>query len=149
VRAVVQRVSNARVSVDGSETGAIDAGLVAYVGVGRNDTERDALWIAEKIAELRVFEDDEGRMNRSVEQSGGAVLLISQFTLLGDARRGRRPSFAAAASGDPARALYEGVGTALETRGLRVAYGVFGAEMHVQQSNQGPVTILLDSERTF
>jgi D-aminoacyl-tRNA deacylase len=149
VRAVVQRVSDARVLVDGSETGAIDAGLVAYVSVGRNDTERDALWIGEKIAELRVFEDDEGRMNRSVEQSGGAVLLISQFTLLGDARRGRRPSFAAAASGDPARALYERVGRTLETRGLRVAYGVFGADMHVQQSNQGPVTILLDSERTF
>ncbi|HEY1681412.1 MAG TPA: D-aminoacyl-tRNA deacylase [Candidatus Tumulicola sp.] len=149
MRAVVQRVSNARVSVDRSETGAIDAGLVAYVGVGRNDTERDALWIAEKIAELRVFEDDAGRMNRSVEQCGGGVLLISQFTLLGDARRGRRPSFAAAASGEPARDLYERVGSALETRGLRVAYGVFGADMEVQQSNQGPVTILLDSERTF
>jgi D-tyrosyl-tRNA(Tyr) deacylase len=104
---VVQRVSDASVSVDGSETGAIDAGLVAYVGVGGNDTERDALWIAEKIAELRVFEDAEGRMNRSLEQHGGAVLLISQFTLLGDARRGRRPSFAAAASGEPARVLYE------------------------------------------
>ncbi len=149
MRAVVQRVSNARVSVNGSETGAIDTGLVAYVGVGRNDTERDALWIAEKIAELRIFEDDEGRMNRSVEQCGGGVLLISQFTLLGDARRGRRPSFVAAASGEQARDLYERVGSALATRGLRVAYGVFGADMHVQQSNQGPVTILLDSERTF
>jgi D-aminoacyl-tRNA deacylase len=149
VRAVVQRVSNARVSVDGSETGAIDAGLVAYVGVGRNDTERDALWLADKIAELRIFEDEEGRMNRSVEQSGGAILLVSQFTLLGDARHGRRPSFAAAAGGEPARKLYERVGSALETRGLRVAYGLFGADMNVQQSNQGPVTILLDSERTF
>ena len=145
----MQRVSDASVSVDGSETGAIDAGLVAYVGIGRNDTERDALWIAEKIAELRVFEDAEGRMNRSLEQHGGAVLLISQFTLLGDARRGRRPSFAAAASGEPARVLYENVGIVLETRGVRVAYGVFGADMEVRQSNQGPVTILLDSERTF
>jgi D-tyrosyl-tRNA(Tyr) deacylase len=149
VRAVVQRVSNALVSVDGSETGAIDAGLVAYVGVGRNDSERDALWLADKIAELRIFEDEEGRMNRSVEQCGGAVLLVSQFTLFGDARRGRRPSFAAAAAGEQARELYERVGSALESRGLRVAYGVFGADMHVQQSNQGPVTILLDSERTF
>lgn len=146
---MVQRVSNAAVSVDGSEAGAIDAGLVAYIGVGRNDTDRDAVWIAEKIAELRIFEDDEGRMNRSLEQCLGAVLLISQFTLLGDARRGRRPSFAAAASGEPARNLYERVGKMLETRGLRVAYGVFGADMQVRQSNQGPVTILLDSERTF
>jgi D-aminoacyl-tRNA deacylase len=105
--------------------------------------------MAEKIATLRIFRDDAGLMNRSVQDAGGAILLVSQFTLFGDARRGRRPSFASAASGERARSLYERVGATLETLGLTVAYGVFGADMDVELSNQGPVTILLDSDRTF
>jgi D-aminoacyl-tRNA deacylase len=149
VRAVVQRVSHARVVVDGRVSGEIQAGLLVLVGVGLADSETDADWLAEKIATLRIFRDERDLMNLSIEQSGGAVLLVSQFTLFGDARRGRRPSFAAAASGERARELFERAGQQLERRGLSVAYGVFGATMDVEGSNQGPVTILLDSERTF
>jgi D-tyrosyl-tRNA(Tyr) deacylase len=149
VRAVVQRVSFARVIVDGRVSGAIDHGLLILLGVGETDTGAAAEWIAEKIATLRIFRDDRGLMNLSVEQTGGGILLVSQFTLFGDARRGRRPSFASAASGERAKMLFEQAGNALERRGLRVAYGVFGADMDVESSNQGPVTILLDSDRTF
>jgi D-tyrosyl-tRNA(Tyr) deacylase len=149
VRAVVQRVSSARVVVDGTVTGAIASGLMVLIGVGQSDVDESAKWMAEKIATLRIFRDDDGSMNRSVEQTGGAILLVSQFTLFGDARRGRRPSFATAASGETARELFERVGTELQRRGLTVAFGVFGADMDVELSNQGPVTILLDSDRTF
>jgi D-tyrosyl-tRNA(Tyr) deacylase len=149
VRAVVQRVSSARVIVDGVVTGSIDRGLLVLLGVGESDANAAAEWIAEKIATLRIFRDDRGLMNLSVEQTRGAVLLVSQFTLFGDARRGRRPSFASAASGERAQKLFELAGNGLERRGLTVAYGVFGADMDVESSNQGPVTILLDSDRTF
>ena len=149
MRAVVQRVSFARVVVDGHVSGAIDRGLLVLLAVGDTDAAAAAEWIADKIATLRIFRDDRGLMNLSVEQTGGAILLVSQFTLFGDARRGRRPSFASAAGGDRAQMLFELAGKTLERRGLTVAYGVFGADMDVESSNQGPVTILLDSDRTF
>lgn len=130
-------------------TGSIGAGLLVLVGVGADDAESDALWMAEKIAGLRIFPDGEGLMNRSVAECGGAVLLVSQFTLLGDARKGRRPSFIAAAKEPLASALYERTGRELERGGLTVAYGEFGAHMDVELVNDGPVTILLDSKRVF
>jgi D-tyrosyl-tRNA(Tyr) deacylase len=149
VRAVVQRVSFARVVVGGRVSGAIDHGLLVLLGVCETDTAASVEWIADKVATLRIFRDDRGLMNLSVEQTGGAILLVSQFTLFGDARRGRRPSFASAAPGEHAKMLFEQAGRTLEQRGLTVAYGVFGADMDVESSNQGPVTILLDSDRTF
>lgn len=149
MRAVVQRVRSASVSVEDALTGAIETGLAVLLGVAVDDEERDAQLMAEKVAGLRVFEDAGGLMNLSVSDVGGAVLLISQFTLLGDARKGRRPSFIRAAREESARALYELTGSLLERVGLRVAYGVFGADMQVQLVNDGPVTILLDSKRVF
>jgi D-aminoacyl-tRNA deacylase len=149
VRAVVQRVSSARVLVGERTSGAIDRGLLVFVGVEQSDSDADATWLAAKIATMRIFRDAGDRMNLAVDEAGGAILLVSQFTLLGDARRGRRPSFARAASADVAQRLFERVGVELEARGLGVAYGVFGADMDVQASNQGPVTILLDSNQTF
>jgi D-tyrosyl-tRNA(Tyr) deacylase len=149
LRAVVQRVSRASVRVGGRLTGEIAAGLLVFVGVGVEDEERDADWLAQKIAGLRIFRDDDGLMNRCVVDVDGAVLLVSQFTLYGDARRGRRPSFAAAAREPAARLLFERVGAATSARGLRVAYGAFGATMDVELINQGPVTLLLDSRGTF
>jgi len=145
----VQRVARAAVRVNEGVVGAIDAGLAVLVSVGADDDEGDAHAISEKIAGLRIFNDDNGKMNRSVEQTRGAILLVSQFTLHGDVRRGRRPSFAAAAKEPAARALYEMVGIDLEKRGLHVAYGEFGASMEVEILNSGPVTILLDSKRVF
>ncbi len=149
MRAVVQRVSRAEVRVDGKVTGSIGAGLMVLVGVGTDDDERDAQQLGEKIANLRIFMDDEGLMNRSVREIGGAVLLVSQFTLHGDARKGRRPSFITAAREDAAKPLYERVGKMLEGEGLPVGYGVFGAHMDVELVNDGPVTILLDTKKTF
>jgi D-aminoacyl-tRNA deacylase len=149
VRAVVQRVSRASVRVGGRLTGEIAAGLLVFVGVGVDDEERDADWLAQKIAGLRIFRDDDGLMNRCVVDVGGAVLLVSQFTLHGDARKGRRPSFVAAAREPAARLLFERVGAATSARGLPVAYGEFGADMDVELINQGPVTLLLDSRGTF
>jgi D-tyrosyl-tRNA(Tyr) deacylase len=149
MRAVVQRVSRAEVRVGERVTGAIGDGLVVLVGVGIDDEHADARWMAEKIANLRIFPDDAGLMNRSVLESGGAVLVVSQFTLHGDARKGRRPSFIAAATEPLARDLYERVGSLLAAVGLRVAYGEFGGDMDVDLINRGPVTILLDSKRTF
>ena len=149
MRAVVQRVSRARVTVAGRATGEIGAGLAVLVGVGADDTEADAKHLADKIVNLRVFRDSDGLMNRSVQDEGGAVLLISQFTLHGDARKGRRPSFITAARGDEAKALYERTGAYIELAGTRVAYGIFGAEMSVELVNEGPVTILLDTKRVF
>lgn len=149
MRAVVQRVTRASVRVDERITGEIGPGLMVLVGVGVDDDERDAMQLAEKIANLRIFRDEDGMMNRSVLDTGGSVLLVSQFTLHGDARKGRRPSFITAARGDEAERLYERVGELLVQQGLIVQYGVFGADMAVELVNDGPVTILLDTKRAF
>jgi len=149
VRAVVQRVLRASVAVEERITGEIGPGLMVLLGVGLADTEADARATAEKIAHLRIFTDENGLMNRSVIETGGAVLLVSQFTLHGDARNGRRPSFIGAAKEPLASELYERTGRELEALGLRVAYGEFGADMQVELVNDGPVTILLDTEKNF
>lgn len=149
MRAVAQRVSSAAVTVEGEEVGAIGNGLVVYLGAGREDTDRDVGYVAGKIAGLRVFEDDDGRMSRSVQDVGGEVLVISQFTLFGDVRRGRRPSFDAAAPPEEANALYERVVADLRERGLTVATGRFRAMMDVRATVAGPVTILIDSQKLF
>jgi D-tyrosyl-tRNA(Tyr) deacylase len=149
MRAVVQRVSRGQVRVDGNVTGSIGAGLLVLVGVAVDDDENDARTTAEKIANLRIFPDEDGLMNRSVKERNGGVLLVSQFTLHGDARKGRRPSFIAAAREEPAQRLYEFVGSLLEREGLPVEYGIFGAHMDVELVNDGPVTILLDSKKLF
>ena len=149
MRAVLQRVGRARVTVEQRVVAEIAAGLMILLGVGTADTAATATSMAEKIAELRIFADDAGLMNRSLRQTGGALLLVSQFTLHGDVRRGRRPSFIAAASPEPARRLFERVGTAVAQMGLRVAYGEFGAQMAVELINDGPVTILIDTKRVF
>lgn len=149
--AVVQRVSEARVTAEleggGSHTESIGAGLVALVCAVRNDTEAEAAWIADKIATLRVFQDDEGKMNRSVLDIGGSVLVVSQFTLAGDLRKGTRPSFTSAAEPSIARPLVESVARRLRTHhNVRVGEGVFGASMQVALVNDGPVTIILQRE---
>jgi D-tyrosyl-tRNA(Tyr) deacylase len=149
MRAVVQRVSRARVSVEGRETGSIGPGLLVLVGVSQDDDPEQARWTADKIANLRIFRDVHDRMNLSVAEVGGEALVVSQFTLYGDARKGRRPSFVRAAQGEEAKALYEEVVTALRGSGIPVATGEFGAMMNVELVNEGPVTILLDSERKF
>jgi D-aminoacyl-tRNA deacylase len=149
VRAVVQRVSSARVTVDARVTGEIDAGLLVLLGVEQGDAPADVQYIAAKIRDLRIFPDDADRMNRSVLDTGGGVLVVSQFTLSGDARNGRRPSFASAAPPQIAKALYEDVVREWRTSGLRVATGEFQAMMQVALVNDGPVTILLDSRKTF
>ena len=149
MRAVVQRVTRASVTVAGERVGEIERGLVALVGVAVDDDERDADALAAKIAGLRIFDDAAGAMNLDAAQAGGAIMIVSQFTLLGDARKGRRPSFIAAARGEEAETLYERVAAALRATGLAVATGVFGAEMAVQLVNDGPVTILLDTKRAF
>jgi D-tyrosyl-tRNA(Tyr) deacylase len=149
MRAVVQRVSRAKVTVDADAVGEIGKGLLVLLGVGVDDDERDAETMAEKIANLRIFPDEAELMNRSVLDVGGGILLVSQFTLHGDARKGRRPSFITAAREDAAKPLYERVGALLERRGLTVRYGVFGAHMDVELVNDGPVTILLDTKKTF
>lgn len=149
MRAVVQRVSESSVAVDGEVTGAIGPGLLVLLGVGAGDRAADADYLVDKIAGLRIFCDDEGKMNRSVEETGGEILLISQFTLHGDCRRGRRPSFTAAARPETAIPLYERTAAGFRARGLTVATGVFGAHMQVSLVNDGPVTILIDSEKGF
>lgn len=149
MRAVVQRVSRAKVTVNGQVAGEIGPGLLALLGVGQNDTEADADYLAEKIAGLRVFEDAEGKMNRAVGESGGAVLAISQFTLYGDVRRGKRPSFDAAARPEQGRRLYEHFVEKIRATGLRCETGRFQEMMQVELVNEGPVTILLDSQKTF
>jgi D-aminoacyl-tRNA deacylase len=143
VRVVLQRVIAASVSVEGDVVGTIDRGLLALVGVGQRSTVDDAVWLAGKTAELRVFADEAGRMNRSVREIGGAVLAVSQFTLYGDARKGRRPSFVAAAEPDRAHELYEEYCAALP---VRVGRGVFGSYMRIHAEADGPVTILLERE---
>jgi D-aminoacyl-tRNA deacylase len=149
MRIVAQRVSSASVEVDGNITGAIGHGLVVLLGVTHEDGGVEAEWAADKVCNLRIFADDESKMNRSLLEIGGEVLLVSQFTLYGDARKGRRPSFVHAAQGADAEALYEAVIAAVEARGVRCARGVFGADMKVSLVNDGPVTIMLDSTKSF
>ncbi|MGQ9525907.1 MAG: D-aminoacyl-tRNA deacylase [Armatimonadota bacterium] len=149
MRAVVQRSLASSVSVDGRTIGSITRGLVVLLGVGQGDTEAEAAFMADKIANLRIFEDEQGKMNLSVLDVGGQVLLISQFTLYGDCRKGRRPSFISAAPPDEADRLYRRVADLLREMGLVVSTGEFGAHMLVSIQNDGPVTILLDSERAF
>ena len=149
MRAVVQRVSRACVTVEGRVTGEIGAGLMILLGIGRNDASAVAVSMAEKIAHLRIFEDDERKMNRSLLDVKGSVLVVSQFTLYGDARGQRRPSFIAAAPPEQAKKLYEEFCKTLRRLGVIVATGVFQAMMSVELVNEGPVTILLDSEKAF
>ena len=149
MRAVVQRVSRARAIVAGSVTGEIADGLVVLLGVGRDDTSAVATGMAEKISNLRIFEDDQRKMNRSLLDVKGSALVVSQFTLYGDARGQRRPSFVAAAPQEQANKLYEEFAEALRRLGVTVATGAFGAMMSVELVNEGPVTILLDFDKTF
>ena len=149
MRAVVQRVSRASVTVGGQVAGAIETGLVVFVGVAGGDGTADIDYTASKVLELRIFPDEQGRMNRSVADVGGAVLAVSQFTLMGDVRRGRRPGFDAAAPPAAARPLYDAFVARLRASGLPIATGVFQADMDVALVNDGPVTILIDSRRTF
>jgi len=149
MRAVVQRVSRAEVTVEGESVGKIGAGLLVLLGVGAEDSEQDAGYLAEKIAGLRIFEDEEGKMNLAVGQTGGAVLAVSQFTLYGDVRRGKRPSFDAAAPPVRARELYANFVQRVRDLGLRCETGRFQAMMKVELVNEGPVTILLDSAKLF
>jgi D-aminoacyl-tRNA deacylase len=149
MRAVVQRVSRAKVTVEGRTTGEIGLGLLVLLGVAHEDTETDVNYLTEKIAGLRIFEDADGKMNRSVVDVSGAVLAVSQFTLYGDARRGKRPSFDAAAPPELARQLYEKFVERIRATGLRCETGQFQAMMQVELVNEGPVTILLDSAKAF
>lgn len=145
MRAVVQRVSRASVTVDGEVVGEVGTGLLVYLGVGPEDGEREVQWLAKKVAELRIFPDDAGRFDRSVEDIGGGVLVVSQFTLYADTRRGRRPAFTDAGPPEVAAPVVERVMEVLAARGLAVAGGRFGAHMRVDAVNDGPVTIVLDS----
>lgn len=145
MKAVVQRVGSARVEVEGDVIGKIDRGLLVYLGVADGDSERDLSWMADKVSGLRIFEDDQGKMNRDVAEIGGALLVVSQFTLLGDCKKGRRPSFAGAMAPEPAERLYETFCGVLRNRGLPVATGRFRADMKVHSLNDGPVTMLIDS----
>jgi D-aminoacyl-tRNA deacylase len=147
MRVVVQRVSEARVVIDGAVTGSIASGLMVLLGVGQGDTEKDADYLADKIAGLRIFPDEAGKMNRSVADCGGALLVVSQFTLYGDCRKGRRPGFDQAAAPQHANRLYEYFVAQARARGLRVETGVFQATMAVHLVNDGPVTLILDSSR--
>ncbi len=149
MRAVVQRVSRAAVRIGGETVGEIGAGLLVLVGVAQDDTESDAAYLADKVAGLRVFEDAEGKMNRAVAEIGGAVLAVSQFTLFGDVRRGKRPSFDAAAPPEQARRLYECLVERIRAAGLRCETGRFQEMMEVELVNDGPVTVLIDSRKLF
>ena len=149
MRAVVQRVRDCVVRVGERETGRIANGLLVYLGVGKNDTEKDVRALCEKIAHLRVFTDEQEKMNKSVKDTGGSVLVVSQFTLFGDVRAGRRPSYTEAAEPGQARALYEAALREIAAHGLPVAAGEFAAHMEVTYTNMGPVTILMDSEKKF
>jgi D-tyrosyl-tRNA(Tyr) deacylase len=146
MRAVVQRVSRARVTVGPEVTGEIGPGLLVLLGVTHTDTPEQARWLADKVVGLRIFLDDEGKMNRGVEEMGGCVLVVSQFTLYGDCRKGRRPSFVDAAPPEIAIPLYEEFIRAVRARGIRTATGRFGAMMQVELVNDGPVTLLVDSK---
>ena len=147
MRSVVQRVSRGVVRVDRQVVGEVGHGLLVLLGVAGGDSSEDARWTADKLAQLRIFEDEAGKMNRSVQDVGGSVLLVSQFTLLGDTRKGNRPSFVDAAAPELANALYEEVARLLRARSVPVSTGVFRAQMEVELVNDGPVTLLLDSRR--
>ena len=149
MRCVVQRVTSSSVTVDGVVSGQIDAGLMVLIGVSVDDTEADRKYMAEKVPNLRIFDDENGVMNRSVLDVGGSILAVSQFTLYGDARGGRRPSYIRAAKPDKADELYEKLIARWREKGIHVETGVFRTEMKVSLVNDGPVTILLDSEKTF
>ena len=149
MRAVVQRVKEADVTVDNNITGSINKGLMVLLGVEDGDTEADALYMADKITGLRIFGDEEGKMNLSIKEVGGDILAVSQFTLLGDARKGKRPSFSKAARPDEANRLYRHFIDLVEERDVKTQEGVFQAEMLVRIYNDGPVTILLDSKKLF
>ena len=149
MRCVVQRVSSSSVTVNGTVSGQIDAGLMVLIGVSVDDTEADLKYMAEKVPNLRIFDDENGVMNRSVLDVGGSILAVSQFTLYGDARGGRRPSYIRAAKPDKADELYEKLIARWREKGIHVETGVFRTEMKVSLVNDGPVTILLDSEKTF
>ena len=149
MRAVVQRVKSASVKVDGKLVSEIGAGVLIFLGVAHDDTTTELEYIANKVANLRIFEDAEGKMNCSLLEAGGAALVVSQFTLYGDCRKGRRPSFIKAARPETANALYEQFITALEQQNIRTQGGTFQAMMDVQLINDGPVTILLDSDKQF
>jgi len=149
MRVVAQRVSRAKVTAEGRVTGEIGAGLMVLLGIGRDDTAAVAAVMAEKVANLRIFEDEQGKMNRSLLDVKGAALVVSQFTLYGDARGQRRPSFISAAPPETASTLYEQFNTALRGLGVTVATGIFQAMMSVELVNEGPVTILLDSDKQF
>ena len=149
MRAVIQRVEKASVSVEGEIKGQIGAGFLVLIGVEEGDGDADFKYIADKVPNLRVFEDEQGKMNRSLLDVGGELLAVSQFTLLGDARGGRRPSFITAARPETADPMYERLVADWRARGIRVETGVFGAHMKVSLVNDGPVTILLDSRRRF
>jgi D-aminoacyl-tRNA deacylase len=149
VRAVVQRIRNGSVAIDGKTVGAIARGLLVYLGIGREDDERDLDYLVEKISHLRVFPDESGKMNRSLLETGGSVLVISQFTLYADARGARRPSYSDAAPSEIARPLYEQCLERFRALGVEAAAGEFGAMMDVAAVNEGPVTILLDSKKLF
>lgn len=149
MRCVLQRVRQASVRVDDQTVGAIDSGLMVLVGVGQGDTEEDVAYLVAKTLGLRIFNDDAGKMNRSILDVGGQVLAISQFTLFGDCRKGRRPSFIAAAQPDRGKQLYETYCQGLRAGGLHVETGIFAADMQVSLTNDGPVTILLDSQKNF
>lgn len=149
MRAVVQRVARARVTVGDQLTGECGPGVLVLLGIAPSDGPAEVAWLADKVANLRIFNDAEGKMNLSLLDTGGAALVVSQFTLYGDARKGRRPSFIRAAQGPEAEALYEDVVTAFRALGIETATGEFGAMMDVELVNEGPVTILLDSDKTF
>ncbi|NLX19101.1 MAG: D-tyrosyl-tRNA(Tyr) deacylase [Desulfobulbus sp.] len=149
MRAVIQRVSRAEVWVEQQATGAIGTGLVALIGIHRSDTEKDLLWMADKIQHLRIFDDVNGVMNRSLADISGELLVVSQFTLHGDCRKGRRPSWHGAAPPEQARHLYERFLALCKERNLAIQSGTFQADMHLSLTNSGPVTILLDSHKIF
>ena len=145
MRAVIQRVTRASVTVDQEETGRIEAGLLIYLGIGPDDGDHEVDWMTAKLATIRIFPDEQGRFDRSLEDTGGGALVVSQFTLYGDTRRGRRPAFTSAAPPEIAEPLIEQLVESLRARGIEVATGRFGAHMLVDAVNDGPVTILLDS----
>ena len=149
MRAVIQRVSQASVVVARETVGAIGQGLMVLLGVAQGDTSKDVVYLADKTAGLRIFEDDDGKMNRSVKDIDGGILVVSQFTLLGDCRKGRRPGFSDAAPPELADTLYEEYVDALRSHGIIIATGVFRADMQVALVNDGPVTIMLDSRKQF
>ena len=147
MRAILQRVTRAAVLIDGQTVGQIECGLLVLLGIGQDDSAEDARWLADKIVGLRIFNDDDGKMNRDLAEVGGALLVVSQFTLYGDCRKGRRPSFVAAADPDQAIPLYEEFLRAVRAQGIPVQTGQFGAMMEVELVNDGPVTLIVEREQ--